>query len=248
MWSHEDIVPLVNDAVSRNEVIIICAHCKVRYSGKAESFLDSGDRIIIIKSDKAVIVHQPEGNNPVNYMKPGSSVKCFIEENILWIHAENLPLKDMMHLELERVYYFNSNKMEDGRDIIITGTEEDMSNMLYAQPELIEKGFTPVSREEQTKYGFIDVFGYDKNGVLTIVECKRYRAELSAVTQLRRYVEKIEESKGVNGVRGILAAPKITENAFKMLKDWGYSFVSVNPPKYLEEFDKKQAKLDGFFA
>jgi len=36
------------------------------------------------------------------------------------------------------------------------------------------------------------------------------------------------------------------QNAEQMLKDWGYSFVSVKPPKYLEEFDKKQQRLDLF--
>ncbi|MBI4141199.1 DUF91 domain-containing protein, partial [Candidatus Woesearchaeota archaeon] len=125
-------------------------------------------------------------------------------------------------------------------------TEEDMSKMLYSNPELIELGFKPVSQEEQTKYGFIDVFGTDKDGVLTVVECKRYCADLSAVTQLRRYVEKIKESKGIDTVRGIIAAPKITDNAKNMLEDWGFKFISVNPPKYLEEFDKKQSKLDFF--
>jgi hypothetical protein len=104
----------------------------------------------------------------------------------------------------------------------------------------------PVSQEEQTAYGFIDVLGTDKDGTLTVVECKRYVADLSAVTQLRRYVEKLCASKGISKVRGILAAPKITQNAEQMLKDWGYSFVSVKPPKYLEEFDKKQQRLDAF--
>ena len=88
--------------------------------------------------------------------------------------------------------------------------------------------------------------GVDKKGVLTIVECKRYCAELSAVTQLRRYVEKIMVSKGITKVRGIIAAPKITENAKKMLEDWGFEFKSINPPKYFEEYDKKQARLDVF--
>ena len=53
-------------------------------------------------------------------------------------------------------------------------------------------------------------------------------------------------SKGITRVRGILAAPKITQNAEQMLKDWGFSFVPVKPPKYLEEFDKKQVRLDAF--
>ena len=89
------------------------------------------------------------------------------------------------------MYFFNSQKLEDGRSIVISGTEADMAKMLYEKPEMIEKGFTPVSQEEQTKYGFIDVLGVDKDGMLTVVECKRYCADLGAVTQLRRYVERL---------------------------------------------------------
>ena len=144
------------------------------------------------------------------------------------------------------MHFFNSHKLEDAQNIIVSGTEDDMSDMIYRNPAMIEDGFKPVSQEEQTKYGFIDVMGVDKKGVLTIVECKRYCAELSAVTQLRRYVEKIMVSKGITKVRGIIAAPKITENAKKMLEDWGFEFKSINPPKYFEEYDKKQARLDVF--
>ena len=64
--------------------------------------------------------------------------------------------------------------------------------------------------------------------------------------QLRRYVDKIKASKGIKTTRGIIAAPKITDNAHQMLKDWGFSFVSVSPPKYLERFNKNQRTLDIF--
>jgi RecB family endonuclease NucS len=67
--------------------------------------------------------------------------------------------------------------------------------------------------------------------------------DLSAVTQLRRYVEKIKKSKGLQDVRGILACPSITPNARKMLEDWKFSYVHVHPPKYLEKHAKNQMKL-----
>jgi hypothetical protein len=79
-----------------------------------------------------------------------------------------------------------------------------------------------------------------------VIECKRYRGDLSAVTQLRRYVEKIKEAKGVDNVRGILICPKISPNALRMLQDCGFSFKAVNPPNYLERYDKGQKRLDGF--
>ncbi|MBI4145163.1 endonuclease NucS [Candidatus Woesearchaeota archaeon] len=241
-----DYATLLADALTRNETIVLACTCSIRYSGRAESHLGRGDRVIVIKSDKAILVHQPTGNAPINYMKPDTSHTAVMDGSKLLLRSKNLPLKEFLDITIERVHFYNSHKLEDGQTIVVAGTEEDMSNMLYDNPEMIEEGFKPVSREEQTKYGFIDVFGTDKEGTLTIVECKRYCADLSAVTQLRRYVEKMMVSKGITKVRGILAAPKITENARKMLEDWGFEFKSVKPPKYLEEFDKKQSTLDGF--
>ncbi|MBW2972382.1 DUF91 domain-containing protein, partial [Candidatus Woesearchaeota archaeon] len=133
-----------------------------------------------------------------------------------------------------------------GQKIQIIGTERDMSEMIYNNPALIAPDFKPVSMEEQTQYGFIDVFGYDKDNNLVIVECKRYCADLSAVTQLRRYVEKMKKAKGTENVLGVVAAPKITANALTMAEDWGYRFVAVDPPKYKERYNKDQKTLEGF--
>lgn len=246
MWDLQEYCTLFNDALSRGETVVLACHCSVRYSGRAESFLEFGDRVVIIKSDKTLLVHQPSGNNAINYMKQNSSHSLSIDGKKLFLKSSNLLLKESMEIVIDRMFFFNAHKLDDAQSIIVAGTEEDMSKMIYENPEIVEKGLKPVSQEEQTTYGFIDVFCTDKENNLVVIECKRYCADLSAVTQLRRYVEKIIESKGVNNVRGILAAPKITDNAKTMLEDWGFKFVSVNPPKYLEEFDKKQSKLDFF--
>ena len=246
MLSKEEYVSLISDALNRNETIVLACYCTVRYSGRAESFLNWGDRLIVVKSDNALLVHQPQGNAPVNYMKPGSDINVRVEEGNLLVYGKHVHKKEYLWVSIERVHFFNSSRLEDGSSIVIQGTERDMSDMLYKNPELIEDGFTPVSQEEQTTYGFIDVFGNDSNGKLTVVECKRYVADLGAVTQLRRYVERVKETKGIEEVRGILAAPKITPNAEKMLKNWGFDFRSVKPPMYLERFDRKQKRLDSW--
>jgi RecB family endonuclease NucS len=242
----DDYCTLFNDALKRNETIVFSCCCEIRYSGRAESLLGKGDRIVMVKSDNALIVHQPSGNAPINYMKPNTSHTLRVEDSKLVMRSQNLIMKENMEIKIDHVHFFNSHKLEDGQSILISGTEEDMSKMIYNNPELIEEGFKPVNREEQTKYGFIDVLGVDKEGVLTVVECKRYKAELAAVTQLRRYVEKMMVSKGITKIRGIMAAPKITENAEQMLKDWGFNFVKVNPPKYLEDYNKKQKQLGDY--
>jgi RecB family endonuclease NucS len=41
----------------------------------------------------------------------------------------------------------------------------------------------------------------------------------------------------------VLACPKITPNAKKMLEDFGFIFVEVEPPKYMEKFNKNQRSI-----
>ena len=236
-------IEFINYALKHNETVVFSADCEVTYSGRAEAFLPQGERLIIIKSDKTLLIHQPEGNAPINYMKPGTTHSFVKKDDGTYLCSQNLALKEFLDIKLNKIHFANSHPLTDGQKLTLVGSEKDMSDMIYANPELISDDFKPVSREEQTRYGFIDVFGHDGKGNLVIVECKRYGADLSTVQQLRRYVEKIKESKGIDNVKGIVAAPKITGNAEKMLNDWGFTFVSVNPPKYKERYDKKQRSL-----
>ena len=238
----DDFGALLVDALSKNETILLVCNCEITYSGRAEAFLPRGDRVVIIKSDRSVHVHQPSGVAPVNYMKPGTSVK--LSGSLLKFH--NIKDHEFLDVELFEVYDFFSRRLVDGAKLLLEGTEADMSDMLRDNPGLVEPGFRPLSREEHTKVGFIDVFGYDKDGNFVVVECKRYTASLDAVTQLRRYVEKVKKSKGISNVRGVLAAPSITSNALVFLEELGFKFVKVSPPKRLERFRRSQSRLDDF--
>ncbi len=232
-----------NDALQRNLVIVLGCTCQIHYSGRAESFLSSGDRLIIIKSDKTLLIHQPTGSNPINYMKEGTSCTLAKEEGKLVLRCSNIPSKEYIDIFISKVHSFQPLRLEDGEKIQLAGSERDMSDMIYSNPALIEPGFRPLSREEHTKYGFIDVFGYDKNSILVIIECKRYSADFKAVEQLQRYITKVKQLRGVDKVRGIVAAPEISANALQMLKDLGLEYKSISPPKYLERFRKSQKSL-----
>jgi endonuclease len=235
----------INIALERNETVIIAATCEVSYYGKVESYLPRGDRIIIVKNDKTLLVHQPDGVNPINYMKEGTEVKVVIEDGEINLKAKHLFLKDFLDAKIHQIHFVNNHKLEDGRNIEVVGSEADMSDMIYENPMLIEKGFKPFSREEHNKYGYVDVFGTDKDGKIVVIECKRDNADFKAVQQLHRYIHKICKSKGIKeeNIRGIIASQKISSNAKAMLEELGYSFVSVSPPKYLERYDKKQKRL-----
>ena len=70
-----DMDKQIEEAINKNHSVVIGCTCEIWYSGRAESFLPAGDRIIIIKEDNTLIVHQPTGNNPINYMKPQASLR-----------------------------------------------------------------------------------------------------------------------------------------------------------------------------
>jgi RecB family endonuclease NucS len=241
-----EIQEKIKKALQRQDTIILGANCTVEYNGRAEAYLPKGDRVIMIKPDKNLIVHQPTGTNPVNYMKTGTEHNIYYEDNELYLKSRHIASKEDMIINLHKIHFLQTRLLQDGEKIILKGSEKDMAEKIYNNPDLIEKGFKPLSKEEHTKYGFIDVFGYDKNKILVVVECKRYTATLDAVTQLRRYVEKIKSSKGLEKVRGILAAPNISPNAKKMLEDWSFEYRNINPPKYMKKFNKKQKKLGEF--
>lgn len=237
---------VLSGAINSRGCCIIGGNCRVWYTGRAESFLEFGERVFFLKSDGTILIHQKDGNTPVNWMPAGSVSQCFIRDFRLVI-LSTLP-KDGQRLKVEfdRVNFLDSFSLEDGVSLVSAGSEKDMAMMLFNNPELVEPGFKPISLEEQTLFGFIDVFGYDKDNFLVVVECKRYSAGLDAVTQLRRYVEKVKSMKGIDNVRGVIAAPKITSNALKMLESWGFSFIRVDPPKYFEDIKKNQTTLKNF--
>jgi len=235
-------------ATSSNKTIALFCKCSVFYNGRAESELEDGDRLIIIKSDNTLLVHQPDGNTPINYMKANSSIDIIELERGILMKCQNIKLKEYLDIFIEEIYELSSRKLEDGKKLILVGNEKDMSDMIKDNPSCISKDFQPLSREEHTKFGFIDVFGHDGKGNFVIIECKRYSAGIPAIQQLRRYVEKIIALKGIdkNKVKGIIAAPDIAKNAEEMLIKFGYSYVKIEPPKRHEQFKKSQKKLGDF--
>lgn len=238
-----DAHDFIEEALSERKSMILMCTCQVWYSGRAESFLEEGDRMIIIKQDKTVLIHQPKGSNPINYMKENTVITTNISKQHLFLNCSNMTMKEYLDVKISHVEHLVAHELEDDEKIQLAGTEKDMSEMIYKNPELIEDGFKPLSMEEHTKFGFIDIFGYDKNNVLVVIECKRDCADFKAVEQLNRYVSKVKESKGVSKIRGIIACPTITPNAYKMLREQGFEYKSINPPKYLERYDKSQKKL-----
>ncbi len=230
-----------NAARERHALLAFTCQCQVTYSGRAEAFLPRGDRLIILKQDGVLLIHQPTNGNPINYLKAGAQLQLERHERHLMLHGKLA--KEFIDVEIFRVYECLHRRLEDGQKQTLSGSEADMSDMLRDNPSLVSPDFKPLAREEQTDVGFIDVFGHDGKGNLVVVECKRYAAGLAAVSQLHRYVKRVQELRGTQRVRGVMAAPKMTANALELLKKYGYAWAEVKPPKRHERHDRGQATL-----
>jgi RecB family endonuclease NucS len=83
-----------------------------------------------------------------------------------------------------------------------------------------------VEHERETKYGFIDFFARDVEGVPVVVEVKRIQATLNHFDQLQRYVSLYEETN--DEARGMLVAPSASERVQRALRDNDLEFVELS--------------------
>lgn len=147
-----------------------------------------------------------------------------------------------MELEIINLNLISYHLGEDNKELELAGYEEDMREMIIRNPDIIEKGFRPTSKEYSTPYGFIDIIGKDKDGKITILELKSRKAGTNAVKQLKRYLKHFSDHK--NFVRGILVAPSLTDDALELLKENKMEYIKLEPPKELER--KNNISLDYF--
>jgi hypothetical protein len=213
------------------DVVIIVGNCTVSYEGRGWKYLDEGKRSVIIKPSGAVLVNSPNSVQPENWQPDDAETDVSVdgEEEIL-ISSERENPYDSLLIRFTKVDKSLHYSPSDDEDTSVEGDENEMHDYLIDNPERIEDGFRVLEHEKETKYGDIDLFGEDKNGGSVIVEVKRRKASLDAVSQLDRYMEALEEFSP----RGIIVAPSITQSGTELLQEKGYEFVRMKPTEVVE--------------
>ena len=244
---YKNAYDLINEALRKKATIIIYTCCKVSYEGRALSELNWGERIIMIKPDGTFLIHQDQKVEPVNWQPPKSKTKAYIKNETLFIESHRRNPKELLTVEIKQIQFISYAKIEDFEELEQAGYEKDMGDMIMEKPHMIEEGFTPTAREYSVEHGFIDILGKDSDNNLTILELKARKAGVSAVKQLRRYIQDLENTdndylKEFNSektkIRGLLVAPSIMNDALEMIEEEGIEFVAVEPPRELKK-DKK---------
>ncbi len=250
--THDIINPSATDAIKFIEryhkskpdktLLLIIGSCLIDYRGRARSFLDWGERIIMIKQDGAVLVHQPVMREPINWQPTGSKTKYYTKDNQLILRSHHIKPPEKMKITFRNIKILIVTSLFDKAKLIISGMETDVVNEIINDPEIIEEGLRVCKREKHVKSGMIDLYCYDKYHVPVIIEVKRSLANISAVQQLRMYVKDIKKDVDTADVRGILCAPRIPDMVKKLLSDYGLEWKEVERKIVLPDDFQKTLK------
>ncbi len=242
-----EAVTLIEKAFAQRRTLIVVGTCRVHYVGRASSNLESGERVLIIKSDGSLLVHRPVGYEPVNWQPAGSVFHVQIKDDELEVHGIRQKPRESVRVTFNNIYMASSLNLSDSGDFLLHASEDDMHRAILLKPELLEEGFKPISWEKKVEPGFVDIYGEDKNGRLVIVEVKRKTASKEAALQLAKYIEPIK-AKVNREVRAVLVAPSLGKDVQRLLVTLGLEFKALDPKICAEVLKKTEnSKLESFF-
>jgi len=229
--------PSVSDALSfinkhhksksDKTMLLLVGDCMVDYHGRARSLLDWGERLVIVKQDGAVLVHQPVMREPVNWQPSGSKTEYSVKDDQLIVRSRHTKPPEKMKIVFRNIQSVMVTSLRDKANLVIAGMETDVINEIISNPDIIEDGLRVSKREKHVKSGLIDLYGFDKDHIPVVIEVKRSLASISAVQQLRMYVNDIKKDMKDANVRGILCAPRVPDMAKKLLADYGLEWKEV---------------------
>ncbi len=239
--SLEEYADIIRKAIAQHKVVLIYASCTVDYEGRGASTLGEGERIIIVKSDWAFLVHRPNGYSPVNWQPQSSIIDVYVEGGLLVLKAVRTRPHEVVTVRMSEVSLVVISSLSDKAEFIEYMSEHDIRDLLASKPELVEEGLSITSIEKPVEPGFVDLYGIDRNGRIVVIELKRVTATKEAVNQLYRYVQAVRKSIG-RDVRGILVAPSITKSALELVERLGLEYKQLNLRKLRGIIEKEKQK------
>jgi RecB family endonuclease NucS len=226
-----EAVEVLESAIAMGGMVTIVGECEVEYDGRASSYLSPGDRLVILKPDGTLLVHTDSKHEPVNWQPPGCTHRVSLENDHLHVQSLRSSPAEQVEIAFESIAQLSTFELADESTLALEGTEEDLRKRIFAEPELIEEGFQPLTRERETSAGPVDIYGKDREGRPVIIELKRRRVGPDAVGQLTRYVAAMDSDLPVDTTpRGILIAPSVTDRAKRLLDSEELESVSLAPP------------------
>jgi RecB family endonuclease NucS len=203
---------------------LLVARCEVRYSGRLTAVLPEAVRLLILKADGSILVHDDAGGyKPLNWM----TGPTLVEElgDVLVVRTPKT--EDVLEIRLAEILSDVTHDMGESVALQKDGVERDLQLELAASPCALGEELTLVKREWPTEIGPVDLMCKDDSGKWVAVEIKRI-GTIDAVEQLTRYLGFIRTDPAKDACRGILAAQKLKPQAVALAESRGIRCVEVD--------------------
>src|SRR2546421_4061376 len=196
---------------------LLVARCEVRYTGRLTAVLPEAVRLLILKGDGSVLVHDDAGGyKPLNWMTAPTTVEQ--KGDVLVVRKPKTD--DVLEIRLGEILSDVVHDMGESVSLQKDGVERDLQEELAAAPHALGEELVLVKREWPTEVGPVDLMCKDANGEWVAVEIKRV-ATIEAVEQLTRYLGVIRQDPAKSACRGILAAQKLKPQAIALAEARG---------------------------
>ena len=203
---------------------LLVARCEVRYSGRLSAILPEAVRLLILKGDGSVLVHDDAGGyKPLNWMTAPTTVEQ--RGDVLVVRKPKTD--DVLEIRLAEIVSDVVHDMGESVSLQKDGVERDLQEELAAAPHALGEELVLVKREWPTEVGPVDLMCKDANGEWVAVEIKRV-ATIEAVEQLTRYLGFIRQDPAKASCRGTLAAQAIKPQAATLAESRGIRCVEVD--------------------
>ncbi|MGD6852788.1 MAG: endonuclease NucS [Candidatus Bathyarchaeia archaeon] len=238
---------VIEKAFSARRTLVVAGNCHVHYSGRANSTLENGERLLLIKSDGSLLVHRPTGYEPINWQPSGAIFHVEVKDDKLEVHGVRQKPREIVKVTFTEVLMVSAMQLFDAGEFILHASEDDMHRAILLKPELFEAGFKPISWEKPVEPGFVDIYGEDRDGKLVIIEVKRKTATKENALQLSKYIEPIK-TKVNRPIRAVLVAPSLAKDVQRLLVSMGLEFKALDPKDCAVVLKKAgTSKLESFF-
>lgn len=243
-----DAYELVKKALDQRKFVVLVGQCHVKYDGRASSTLSQGERLIVAKSDGAVLVHRPSGYEPTNWQPSGCSFKTTYVKPHMTITAIRGEPRETLSIVFDSITSLAVYDLKDDGLFSMYVSEEQMKQAILLRPALIDSRIRAIASEKQYgDAGFTDIVAEDSEGNLVVIEIKRTSAGREAVLQLARYLKEINRDAH-RPTKGILVAPSLRKGAQTLLASMKLDFRQISPEKCYDVLkDAARTKLSDFF-
>ena len=136
--SDDELVEFLREHLRAGRALVqVVGTCEVSYVGRAASFADAGDLLVMLKPDGSIQVHRDRGVKPVNWQPRTDDLWVGLDDGQAVLVAERRTPEETLRVVFLEVALAQALHLREEIAFVLRGREAQMQAALARDPELI---------------------------------------------------------------------------------------------------------------